>query len=184
MVSIPSARKAILYFHHARTNLAARWFLRGAEQGPRIRVSGRPRIQTNGTMRIADRVQIYSTLARSELVANSGATLDIGTRTLINFGTSIVSTGKVSIGAHCHIGPHCMIMDNGYHEIDPERRLQTPEPNPVIIEDNVWLGARVIVMPGVTIGRDAVIGAGSVVTTDVPPRTVAAGVPARVVKEL
>lgn len=178
------ARKAILYFHHARTNLAANWFLRGAERGPRIRVSGRPRVSANGTMRIGDRVQLYSTLARSELVAERGAILEIGSRTLINFGTSIVATGKVSVGAHCHIGPHCMIMDNGYHEIDPERRLETPEPQPVSIEDNVWLGARVIVMPGVTIGQDAVIGAGSVVTTDVPPRSVAAGVPARVVKQL
>ncbi len=177
-------RSAVLYFHHARTNLAANWFLRGAERGPRIRVSGRPRISTAGTMRIADRVQIYSTLARSELVAEHGATLEIGSRTLVNFGTSIVATGKVSVGAHCHIGPHCMIMDTGYHEIDPERRLETPEPQPVTIEDNVWLGARVIVMPGVTIGRDSVIGAGSVVTADVPPRTVAAGVPAKVVKAL
>lgn len=176
--------KYVLYFHHARTNLNARLRLRSAELGPRVRVSGRLRVENNGTMRIADRVQIYSTLMRSELVAGPTGTLEIGHRTLINFGTSIVATGTVTIGEHCHIGPHCMIMDNGFHEVDPDKRLSVPDPLPIVIEDNVWLGARVIVMPGVTIGHDAVVGAGSVVTADVAPRTIAAGVPARTVKEL
>jgi maltose O-acetyltransferase len=173
-----------MYFHHGRTMLNGWWRFRGADLGPRIRVSGRPRVVVHGTMRIADRVQIYSTLARSEFVAGSGATLEIGSRTLVNFGTSVVATGRVSIGAHCHIGPHCMIMDNPFHELDPDRRLEVPQPRPIVIEDNVWLGARVIVMPGVTIGRDSVVGAGGVVTKDVPPRTLVAGVPAREVRRL
>lgn len=177
-------QRYVLYFHHARTNLAARWRLRSAELGPRVRVSGRLRVENNGQMRIADRVQLYSTLVRSELVTGDDGILEIGHRTLVNFGTSIVATGTVTIGQHCHIGPHCMIMDNGFHEVDPDKRLSVPEPLPITIEDNVWLGARVIVMPGVTIGHDAVVGAGSVVTTDVAPRTIAAGVPARPIKEL
>ena len=177
-------RTGVMYFHHGRTNLNGRWRFRGADVGSRLRVSGRPRVVVHGTMRLGDRVQIYSTLARSEFVADSRATLEIGSRTLVNFGTSIVATGGVSIGAHCHIGPHCIIMDNPFHELDPDRRLDVPAPRPIVIEDNVWLGARVIVLPGVTIGRDSVVGAGSVVTKDVPPRTLVAGVPAREVRTL
>jgi maltose O-acetyltransferase len=135
-------------------------------------------------MRVEDRVQIFSTVARTELVAADGATLVIGERTLVNFGTSIMAAERVSIGAHCHIGPHCMIMDTAFHELDPDRRLERPKPRPVTIGDNVWLGARVIVLPGVTIGRDAAIGAGAVVAKDVPPRCLAVGSPARVVREL
>jgi acetyltransferase-like isoleucine patch superfamily enzyme len=55
---------------------------------------------------------------------------------------------------------------------------------PIVIEDNVWLGANVVVMPGVTIGKHSVVAAGSVVTKDVPPDTIVAGVPAKVVKKL
>ena len=166
--------------------LAGMWFLRRADLGRRVRVSGRPRVvvRPGGRLRVADRVQLYSTLARTELVANDGATLEIGDRTLVNFGTSIVAVERVSIGADCHIGPHCMIMDTAFHVVDPDRRLERPRPEPVTIGDNVWLGARTIVMPGVPIGRDAVVGAGSVVTRDVPARALAVGSPARVVREL
>lgn len=177
-------RTAILYFHHGRTMVNGWVRFRGAELGRRVRVSGRPRVVAIGTMRIGSGVQIYSTLARSEFVADHGATLEIGDRTLVNFGTSIVAIERVTIGAHCHIGPHCYILDNSFHELEPERRLERPRSRPITIEDNVWLGARVIVMPGVTIGRDSVVGAGSVVTKDIPSRTLAAGVPAKPLREL
>jgi maltose O-acetyltransferase len=77
-----------------------------------------------------------------------------------------------------------MMLDNGYHRVEPERRLERPPSQPIAIGENVWIGARVIVLPGVTIGADSCIGAGSVVTTDVPPRTLAAGVPARILRRL
>jgi maltose O-acetyltransferase len=129
-------------------------------------------------------VQLVSTVARLELVAEAGATLDIGTGTLVNFGCSIVALERVTIGPRSLIGPHCMIMDTAFHDVDPERRLEPPQASPISIGENVWLGARVIVMPGVTIGDDSVVGIGSVVTGDVPPRSVAVGVPARVVRTL
>ena len=88
------------------------------------------------------------------------------------------------IGADCHIGPYTMMLDNDFHRVEPERRLERPPSKPIIVEDNVWIGARVIVMSGVTVGQDSCVGAGSVVTCDVPPRTLAAGVPARVMREL
>jgi maltose O-acetyltransferase len=117
-------------------------------------------------------------------VVEPGASLEIGERSLVNFGTSIVAHERISIGARALIGTHCLILDTAFHELDPERRLQRPAPKPITIGDNVWLGARVIVMPGVTIGDDAAIGAGSIVTHDIPSRTLALGSPARVVREL
>jgi maltose O-acetyltransferase len=75
-------------------------------------------------------------------------------------------------------------MDNDFHRLEPERRQEKPPSSPIILEENVWLGARVIVLPGVTIGAGTVVGAGSVVTRSIPSRSVAVGVPARVVKSL
>jgi len=165
--------------------LRARWYLRHANAiGARVRLRGRPAVTARGHLVIGDRVQLVSTVAKLELVVEEGATLEIGERSLINFGCSIVALDRVTIGARSLIGPHCMIMDTGFHDIDPDRRLQPPTAQPITIGENVWLGARVIVMPGVTIGDDSVVGVGSVVTHDVPPRSVAVGAPARVVKNL
>ena len=75
-----------------------------------------------------------------------------------------------------------MIIDSAFHDIDPERRLEPPVADPITIGDNVWLGARVIVLPGVTIGENSVVGVGSVVTRDIPPSSLAVGVPAKVVR--
>jgi acetyltransferase-like isoleucine patch superfamily enzyme len=165
--------------------LNARWRLRKAARlGQRVRLRGAPVVVAHGNLVIGDRVQLVSTVATLELVAEYGATLTIGERSLINFGCSIVALDRVTIGPRSLIGPHCMIMDTGFHDIDPERRLEPPKAEPITIGENVWLGARVIVLPGVTIGSDSVVGIGSVVTHDIPPRSVAVGVPARVVKTL
>jgi acetyltransferase-like isoleucine patch superfamily enzyme len=169
----------------AAAALNAWWSLRSATSvGTRVRLRGRPIIVTRGELVIGDRVQLVSTVATLELVTERGGRLEIGERSLVNFGCSIVALDRVSIGPRALIGPYCMIMDTGFHHVEPERRLDPPEAKPITIGENVWLGARVVVMPGVTIGDDSVVGIGSVVTTDIPPRSVAAGVPARVVKSL
>jgi maltose O-acetyltransferase len=186
VVRTNSGRGSIMrtLYYYSRTTFNAKWYLRRAQLGPRIRVEGHPVVTARGEMIVADRVQLYSTNAKLELMVDYGARLEVGSRTLINFGTSISAYEHVSIGANCHIGPFCIVTDNNLHELDPERRLVRPPSQPVIIGDNVWLGARVLVLPGVTIGQDAAVGAGSVVTHDVPPRTLAVGVPARVVRQL
>ena len=169
----------------ARAVVRARWHLRGAEHvGSRVRLRGRPAVSARGRLIIHDRVQLVSTVATLELVVVSGATLEIGARSLVNFGTSVVAFRNVTIGPRCLIGTHCMIMDTPFHNVDPDRRLDPPSVDAVHIGANVWIGARVIVMPGVTIGDDCAIGAGSVVTHDVPPRSLAAGVPAKVIRAL
>ena len=91
-----------------------------------------------------------------------------------------MAINRISIGARCLIGPHCIINDTAFHHVDPERRHDAPTAEPIAIGENVWLGARVVVLPGVTIGDDSVIGVGSVVTRDVPPDVVVYGNPARV----
>ena len=122
------------------------------------------------------------------LTIGSGVALDqhgrliIGDRAFINYGVDIAATGLVTIGADCLIGTHVSIIDNAFHDVVD--RQQVPPPQPVIIGDNVWIGNRAIILPGVTIGDGAVVGAGSVVTRDVAARTVVAGNPARVVREL
>jgi len=165
--------------------LNARWSLRKVDQlGDRVRLRGRPAVTNRGRMVIGRRVQLVSTIATLELVSDAGGLLEIGEATLVNFGCSLVATDLVRIGSDCHIGPYTMILDNGFHRVEPERRLERPPSKPIIIEDNVWIGARSMIMPGVTIGRDSCVGAGSIVTTSVEPRTLAAGVPARPIRGL
>jgi maltose O-acetyltransferase len=169
-----------------RSVLAARWYLRKADSvGERVRLRGRrPIVRNDGRMVIGSRVQLISTAATLELVSIHGGTLEIGDRALINFGGSIAAAKLVRIGPRCLIGPHVLMMDTDFHRIEPERRLEMPEPKSIILEENVWIGARVVVLPGVTIGADSCIGSGSVVTEDIPPRVFAAGIPARVIRKL
>lgn len=148
--------------------------------GRYVRVSGRPVVSNRGEILIGDRVQIRSTIVRCELLAYPGGRLEIGPRTYINFGCSITARASVRIGADCLLGPYTSIHDDAFHDI--EDRARQPTPRPVVIGAGVWLGERVIVLPGVTIGDGAVVGAGAVVTRDVPPRSVAAGNPARVLR--
>ena len=143
-------------------------------------VHGRPRVVNEGALTIGERVVIWSTVVPSELLVFPGGVLSIGDDTFVNYGTSIAATGSVRIGRGCLLGMYTIILDNDFHTL--EERTRRPVPCPVVLEDNVWLGHRVLVLPGVTIGHDAVVGAGSVVTADIPPRSLAVGNPARVVR--
>lgn len=165
--------------------LRARWHLRNATSvGERVRVWGRPVVRNYGRMIIGQRASLDSTTIPIQLSTEPNGTLEIGARTFMNYGCSISATKLISIGPDCKIGMDALIMDNDYHQIDPTKRGVRPASAPVIIEENVWLGARVIVLSGVTIGADSVVAAGSVVTRDIPPGTVAAGQPARVIKSI
>ena len=112
---------------------------------------------------------------------NSGR-IEIGKHTFINYGSSIAARASVKIGSYCHLGHYMFVMDNNQHDV--VRHWELPPSDPVIIEDNVWIGSKVVILPGVRIGSRAVIGAGSIVTKDIPPRCVAAGNPARVLRHL
>lgn len=113
-----------------------------------------------------------------------GHRLHVGDRTFINADFLTIGGGEIRIGSDVLIGPSVRLY-TPTHVLDPELRPGGWERvEPVTIEDGVWLGGSVVVCPGVTIGARSVIGAGSVVTKDVPPDVVAVGNPARVVRRL
>jgi maltose O-acetyltransferase len=113
-----------------------------------------------------------------------GTPVSIGTGTFLNFDCLMLDVAPITIGAHCQVAPRVQLL-TATHPIDPEpRRLGWESGAPIVIGDNVWLGAGVIVCPGVTIGENTVVGAGSVVTRDLPADVVAVGSPARPVREI
>jgi maltose O-acetyltransferase len=110
--------------------------------------------------------------------------ISIGDRTFINVDALMIDVVPIAIGANCQIGPRVQLL-TASHPIDPGARRKRWEcGKPITIADNVWLGGGAIVCPGVGIGEDTVVGAGAVVTRTLPAGVVAAGVPARVVREI
>jgi maltose O-acetyltransferase len=113
-----------------------------------------------------------------------GSYLSLGERSFLNFGCVVLDCARVEIGPLTKLGPHVQLCA-ATHPVDPrERETGLEYALPISIGRNVWIGSGAIVGPGVTIGDDSVIGAGSVVLADVPAGVVAAGSPARVVREL
>jgi maltose O-acetyltransferase len=116
--------------------------------------------------------------------ATAAEHLTIGDDCFINDGVRFDTAAPITIGDQVAIGHEVLVL-TASHGVGPsERRAALVTTAPVTIEDGAWLGSRSIVMPGVTIGRGAVVGAGAVVTTSVPPDTLVTGVPARPVKSL
>ncbi len=116
---------------------------------------------------------------RPPVTIDYGARLTIGDRTFINADFMVIGGGAVTIGEDCLIGPRCSIYTPNHAEDIERRRAGWELPQPVTIGSNVWLGGSVTLTPGVTIGDNSIIGAGSVVTHDVPAGVLAAGNPAR-----
>jgi maltose O-acetyltransferase len=113
-----------------------------------------------------------------------GQNIHIGDHVYLNVLCTILDCNEVRIGDHVIIGPGIQIY-TAAHDLQAEARIQGWEvAKPIVIEDKVWLGGSAILLPGVTIGRNAVVGAGAVVSRDVPANTVVAGNPARVIREI
>jgi maltose O-acetyltransferase len=113
-----------------------------------------------------------------------GENIHIGARTFANYNLVALDVAPITIGADCQIGPNVQLL-TPTHPIEPEpRRDKLEGAQPIVIGDNVWLGGGVIVCPGVTIGENSVIGAGAVVTRDIPANVVAVGNPARVIRSI
>jgi acetyltransferase-like isoleucine patch superfamily enzyme len=167
----------------ARQLLAARWQLRTCNKtGKWVRVRGKVTVHNEGTIVLGDRVRFRAEGSQCELATWNDGRIEIGEGTTLNYGTSISAGGSVKIGQNCLIGTHVNVMDTIFHNIDD--RSWNMEAEPVVIEDNVWLGNRCVIMKGVTVGRNSVVAACSLVTRDVPPNSMVVGVPARVVKNL
>lgn len=118
------------------------------------------------------------------LYVNWGSRITLGDHVYANTGLTVIDDTFVTIGSHVMLGPRVTI-SAASHPVDPELRRQAYQYDlPVVLEENVWVGAGATILPGVTIGKNSVIGAGSVVDRDIPPDVVAAGVPCRVLREI
>ncbi|WP_066300583.1 sugar O-acetyltransferase [Arthrobacter luteolus] len=121
---------------------------------------------------------------RPPLYVDYGKYISIGARTFINYNFTALDVAPITIGDDVQIGPNVQLL-TPTHPLEPgPRRDKLEAAKPITIGNNVWLGGGVIVLPGVSIGENTVVGAGAVVTKDLPANAVAVGNPARVVREL
>ena len=163
--------------------LNAQLRLRGRVRTPlTVRLRGRIHLSGCGEVVLGEGVSFNGTVVPVELVTYESGRIEIGDHTFINYGSSIAARASVKIGAHCLLGHYTFVMDNDQHDV--VRHTVLPQSAPVIIEDHVWIGSKAVILPGVRIGSRAVVGAGSIVTKDIPARCVAAGNPARVLRRL
>lgn len=113
-----------------------------------------------------------------------GRNIEVGENFFANYNLTILDVAKVTIGQNVMIAPNVSIYTAG-HPLHPDSRNSGYEYGiPIVIGDNVWIGGSVVILPGVSIGSNVVIGAGSVVTRDIPDNRVAAGNPCRVIREI
>ena len=169
----------------------------GLAWGNGWRFYGVPIVQKHreSVMAFGPRLQLRSTLRANPLGANHpvflttwqpGAVLKVGADFGMTGGT-ICAADSITIGNRVAIGANTTIIDTDFHPLDARRRQLTPaaaQTAPIVIEDDVFVGMHCLILKGVRLGQGCVVGAGSVVTKDVPPGMIAAGNPARVLREV
>jgi acetyltransferase-like isoleucine patch superfamily enzyme len=171
--SRPNYLKSIVLTVH----LHARGWSRGISS-----VEGKyPLIVKGGTVAIGEHLAIRGTQCRVEIGSVPGGTLTLGERVFINWGSTVVAHLQIDIGDDCKIGELSAIFDTDHHEVEPGTDVMKSK---VRIGNNVWIGRNSVVLPGVTIGDNAVIAAGSLVNADVKSNTLVGGTPARFIREL
>ena len=126
----------------------------------------------------------YSVIESFACINNAVGDVMIGNHTRIGLHNTII--GPVEIGSHVNLAQGITVTALNHNFDDTEKRIdeQGVSTNPVTIEDDVWIGANAVILPGVTIGNHCVVAAGAVVTKDVPPHSLVAGVPAKVIKNI
>lgn len=179
--------QAVLALHSYRANVSVAQNVRSVGY-PLIELHSEAwlRIGHDTTLNSSNRGYHLAMFGNVKLMADRpGAEISIGANTRIH-GSCIHAQKRISIGDNCLIAANCQIIDCSGHDTmleTPDLRIHSGgQTREIVIEDNVWLGTGVIVLPGVTIGAGSVIGANSVVSKDIPPAVLAAGIPAVVVK--
>lgn len=124
------------------------------------------------------------TVVRPPFAVDYGSNVTLGSRTFVNYHLTLADVAAIAIGDDCQIGPNVQLLTPIHPSAPGPRRERLERAEPIVIGDNVWLGGGVTVLPGVSIGNNAVIGASAVVTKDVPANVVAVGNPARVLREV
>jgi acetyltransferase-like isoleucine patch superfamily enzyme len=161
-----------------RQSAKARWSLRRARRvGRRAHVLGLPTVDATDLV-IGDDFKVWSGHRRT--VISGWGRIEIGSRVFINSGAVVIAVTGVVIGDDVALANEVMVLDSDSHGVEGRPQVEAP----VRIGDGTWVGARAIVLPGVTIGRRVLVAAGSVVTRDVPDDVLVAGNPARVVRTL
>lgn len=137
-------------------------------------------IEAGGRLHLGARTWLRTEGGTNQITVGPGAVVRIGPDSLLN-GAMLRAKRSIEIGADARIAFGARILDSDLHDLDGE----TPErSDPVCIGDRVWIGCDVLVLRGVSIGDDTVVGAGSIVTSDLPPRVLALGAPAKPVRSL
>ena len=158
------------------------WYKMRFEKVEKIHIMGNCKFVCPSNMVFNGRVSIGG---NTHFNANGGRII-IGDEVAFNIGVILNSDcgGLIDIGANCLIGPGVLMRTADHIFLDPNIliRKQGHAPKNIVVEDDCWLGANVIVLGGVKIGKGSVIGAGSIVTKDIPSMSVAVGVPAKVIK--
>lgn len=139
-------------------------------------VLGAPQFKNDGQLFIGDRLVWRSDLVRSRIAISHNAQLTIGEDCWLH-GSIIAATHSITIGDNVWMAPGVHLMDSDFHDL--QDRSQAGAAAPIVIEDNVRLETKVVVLRGVTIGAGATVGAGSVVTKDVPAGSYVSGIPAQ-----
>ena len=126
----------------------------------------------------------YSVIESFACINNAVGDVMIGNHTRIGLHNTII--GPVKIGSHVNLAQGITVTALNHNFDDTQKRIdeQGVSTIPVTIEDDVWIGANAVILPGVTIGNHCVVAAGAVVTKDVPPHSLVAGVPAKVIKQI
>lgn len=139
-----------------------------------------PLITNKGNFKVGDEFTMRNFQFKSEITCTENSKLIIGDEVGINQGSTIFADKSITIGNNVLIGDLVKIYDTNFHPVTEDSLMIKP----VQIDDNVWIGVHSIILPGVTIGENSVIGAGSVVTKPIPANHFAAGSPAKLVKKL
>ncbi|WP_209332532.1 acyltransferase [Lunatimonas salinarum] len=160
----------------------ARIRLRNCQLGKMVALRGVPRVEGSGKIIIRDRVRIWSHMGITQLYAGRRAVLEIGENTFVNTDTILSASSQIRIGANVQIANQVIIMDGDFHKVGATHEPGKAEG--IIIEDDVWIATRAMVLKGVKIGRGATVAAGAVVTKNVEPYTLVAGVPAKEIRKL
>ncbi|MCF7837298.1 MAG: acyltransferase [Candidatus Marinimicrobia bacterium] len=158
--------------------------------GDRIVLPASTRVHPNalvhprkGLIRFGEKCQVVTgAIIQGNVSFGDDCSVQSGT-VIVGYGTPENPVGQVRIGNHVRIAPFVQIIAGNHDISDPEAPIGKVIGEPITIEDNVWVGGRVVITAGVTVGRNAVLAAGAVVTKDVPPYAIVGGVPAKVIRD-
>lgn len=150
--------------------LRARWILRSGALGRGVCATGHVQVSNHGTLRIGRRVTFLGGMIPTRITVHPGAYAEIGDESLFNYGGSLDVTHSLVIGKRCMFASMVRVGS-------PERSSGAP----IVVGDDVWIAHGATIMPGITIGDGSTVSAGTIATSDVPPHSLAAGIPARII---